>query len=49
MRPSLAVLALATALLAGEGAARPKSWREGPTVDPGVFVITHIRCRGPVI
>ena len=23
---------------------RPKSWREGPTVDPGVFVITHIRC-----
>ena len=22
---------------------RPKSWREGPTVDPGVFVITHIR------
>jgi len=25
---------------------RPKSWREGPIVDPGVFVITHIRdCR----
>jgi len=29
-----------------ESHGRPKSWREGPTVDPGVFVITHIRsCR----
>ena len=26
-----------------ESHGRPKSWREGPTVDPGVFVITHIR------
>ena len=26
--------------------ARPKSWREGPIVDPGVFVITQIKeCR----
>ena len=25
---------------------RPKSWREGPIVDPGVFVITQIKeCR----
>ena len=22
---------------------RPKSWREGPIVDPGVFVITQIK------
>ena len=39
--PLLVVLVVVAGLAGVLG--RPKSWREGPIVDPGVFVITQIK------